>query len=188
MQVDDIVGSHFEQEPYNDWSLFPQQVTSIYTWRKSFLFHMVPNKEEVIAMAAITSVVLENKAREKRKRKLWVKPWLQRSQLGVFSTFTSGNETWVCPDKIFLTFHSFPLSQPNEPLSFWKPNFFTCQFDYKKNDVMYKDVLLFKFIRGSYSNSFRVDAPVPQKFQHKLHQKIHFSISVDFLGQYVAIL
>ena len=31
---------------------------------------MVPNKEEVIAMAAITSVVLENKAREKRKRKL----------------------------------------------------------------------------------------------------------------------
>ena len=66
MQVDDIVGSHFDQEPYNDWSLFPQQVTSIYTWRKSFLFHMVSSEEEVIAIVGITSSLLENKAREKR--------------------------------------------------------------------------------------------------------------------------
>ena len=31
---------------------------------------MVSSEEEVIAMAGITSSVLENKAREKRKRKL----------------------------------------------------------------------------------------------------------------------
>ena len=39
MQVDDTVGSHFDQKPYNYWSLFRQQVTSIYTWRKYFFSH-----------------------------------------------------------------------------------------------------------------------------------------------------
>ena len=49
---------------------------------------MVSSDEKVIVMAAITLSVLENKAREKRKKKPCVKPWLQRRpQRCVFSSF-----------------------------------------------------------------------------------------------------
>ena len=34
--------------------------------------------EKVAVIAAIAKSVLENKPRKNRKRKLWVKPWLQR--------------------------------------------------------------------------------------------------------------
>ena len=34
--------------------------------------------KEVVVIAAIAKCVLENKPRKNCKRKLWVKPWLQR--------------------------------------------------------------------------------------------------------------
>ena len=48
---------------------------------------MDSSDEEVIVTAAMTKIVLENKLRKKRKRKVWVDLWLQRrSYLGVFNT------------------------------------------------------------------------------------------------------
>ena len=49
---------------------------------------MDSSDEEVIIVLAIALNGLDNKPRKKRKRKLWVKPWLlqRRSKLGVFNT------------------------------------------------------------------------------------------------------
>ena len=48
---------------------------------------MDSSDEEVIVTAAMAKIVLENKLRKKRKRKVWVDLWLQRrSYLGVFNT------------------------------------------------------------------------------------------------------
>ena len=49
---------------------------------------MDSSDEEVIIVLAIARNGLDNKPRKKRKRKLWVKPWLlqRRSKLGVFNT------------------------------------------------------------------------------------------------------
>ena len=56
--------------------------------KKSFLFNMYPSDGEVIAMAAIVLSVLENKVKKKKcKRKLWMKPRLQkRHQLVLLNT------------------------------------------------------------------------------------------------------
>ena len=44
------------------------------------------DEEEVIVIVTIAQTVLDKKSRKKRKRKLWVKSWLQRgSKLGVFN-------------------------------------------------------------------------------------------------------
>ena len=49
---------------------------------------MDSSDEEVIIVLVIALNGLDNKPRKKRKRKLWVKPWLlqRRSKLGVFNT------------------------------------------------------------------------------------------------------
>ena len=56
-------------------------------FKKPFLFNLDSSDEEVIVIAVVAKGVVENKPRKKRKRKLRVKPWLQRrSQLEVFNT------------------------------------------------------------------------------------------------------
>ena len=52
---------------------------------------MDSSDEELIVILAIALNVLDNKPRKKRKKKLWVKPCLQRrSKLGVLNTLLQG--------------------------------------------------------------------------------------------------
>ena len=93
------------------------------------------NWQLIVRMEIALSVV---EYKPSTKRKLWVKPCLQSGpKLGVFNTLLQKMKLKFVQEYIPKTF--LCLSEPNKPLSFWKPSFFTNHFDIKKTDLMYKD-------------------------------------------------
>ena len=81
---------------------------NLYMKKIFFFFSIDSNEEEMIVIPAKALRVLRGKPRKNWKKKLWVRPWLQRrSQLGVFILYCKKWSVKIKLSDILTTLFSF---------------------------------------------------------------------------------